>query len=667
LIYLCADMRVFTDLGALPRFQKAVVTIGSFDGVHFGHRQILRQVHQLAEQYNGESVVITFDPHPRTVLRPDDAGFRLITDTAEKISLLENAGIDNTVVVPFSIDFSQLSAEAYVTDFLWKKFEPRCIVIGHDHRFGHDRTGDIAFLRAFAEGKDLDIVEIPAHMIDEVTVSSTKIRKALDSTQIDVANRLMGHPFTLSGTVVEGNRIGRSIGFPTANIRIEDPHKLILPDGIYAAQTLINGRTVRGMLYIGKRPTIEGAAEQRIEVNLLDFDGDLYGQYLRIDVLAFIRGDRQLDSLEALQAQINEDKNEIVSTLDNLEATKKTIEKTDVAIVILNYNTRKHLETYLPSVVKYSAGARIVVADNGSPDDSMAFVRANFPAIQVLDLGTNYGFAEGYNQALKQVKADIYVILNSDVEVTEGWMQPALDLLYKDPKVAVVQPKILAWRNKSRFEHAGAAGGWLDVLGYPFCRGRLFGHVEEDNGQYDTAQPCFWAAGAAFFIRAPLYHIFGGFDGDYFAHNEEIDLCWRLRRAGYTIWCTPQAVVYHLGGGTLDYESPRKVFLNFRNSLFSILKNEPTAKALWLIPTRLMLDGAAGLMFAAKRQWASIGSILKAHYSFYSHFNRTIQKRRAINTIIQQHRIGSPERSAIYKGSIVVQHYLRRIKNFSQL
>jgi hypothetical protein len=307
------------------------------------------------------------------------------------------------------------------------------------------------------------------------------------------------------------------------------------------------------------------------------------------------------------------------------------------------------------------------VADNGSPDDSLPFLRLHYPDIEVLDLGSNFGFAQGYNEALKHVGADLYVILNSDVEVTQGWMTPILEAFHKDPQLAIAQPKILAWSDKNRFEYAGAAGGWIDRLGYPFCRGRIFSQLEVDHGQYDTPQDCFWAAGAAFFIRADVYHQFGGFDGDYFAHNEEIDLCWRIKRAGYHVRCLPQSVVYHLGGGTLEYESPRKVYLNFRNSLYSLLKNAPWTTLLWLIPARLILDGLAGVRFVLKGQFRAVWSIVEAHFSFYGHFSRLLHKRKETSVCIEKFRVGPETTGGIYQGSIVWAHYARRIKTFEKL
>jgi len=659
-------MRVFTDLNELPAFKNAVITIGSFDGVHSGHRRILEKIRTLARECGGESVVITFDPHPRTVLQPNDASFKLLTTTAEKISLLESCGVDHLVVVPFSPGFARQEARQYVEDFLIKKFAPRYIVIGYDHRFGANREGDITFLKKYEAQAGFEVVEIPAREVDAIAVSSTKIRRALESSDITLANRLLEHPFFFAGKVVAGEKIGRSIGFPTANIELPDPFKLVLPQGIYAARASrgrspFKGEKYGAMLYIGNRPTIEGVDNQTIEVNILHFQGDLYGADLCVEVIDFIRPDKKFADLGALKNQIENDKREIEKRL--------TVDggPLAVAVVILNYNTRRHLEQYLPSVVAHSAGSHIIVADNGSPDDSIAFLRQRYPDVEIIDLQHNYGFAEGYNRALAQVQADIYVILNSDVEVSAGWMEPVLEVMRKDATIAIAQPKILAWHEKDRFEYAGAAGGWIDTLGYPFCRGRIFHHREEDTGQYDGAQECFWAAGAAFFIRAGLYRAFGGFDGDYFAHNEEIDLCWRLKRAGYSVWCIPRSVVYHLGGGTLEYESPRKVFLNFRNSLFSLLKNERTGKLLWLLPARFLLDGLAAVRFALKGQFQAILAIVRAHGSFYRHFGKTLAKRRMVAQLIEKQKIKAENRAGVYPGSIIIAHYLRRIKEFSKL
>ena len=667
-------MQVHSDLARLPHFSKAVITIGSFDGVHQGHGHILSELVNRAKRSGGESVVITFDPHPRALLRPDDAEFRLITTTEEKTARLAACGVDHLVLAPFTPEFAAMSADAYVADFLVRYFQPRTIVIGYDHRFGAGRVGDIRFLQARAAEFGYEVLEIPAQVVDALTVSSSKIRKALAAADMMQANRLLGYPFQLSGRVVRGNQIGRQIGFPTANINLSNPHKLIPPSGIYAAKVALpDGRVFGAMLYIGHRPTLETSnAAQRIEVNLLGFEGDLYDLQLRVEVLDFIRPDAKEAGLEALQARIRADQARIEARLAELGfpaaqpgAPPPFSER--VAIVILNYNTRKHLEAFLPSVLRYSPGARVIVADNGSPDDSLEFLRRDYPGLEILDLHQNFGFAQGYNEALRQVDADVYVLLNSDVEVTPNWLVPVLDALRADPAIGVAQPKILAQTDKQRFEYAGAAGGWVDFLGYPFCRGRIFNQIETDTGQYDRPEPCFWASGAAFFIKADLYHRLGGFDGDYFAHNEEIDLCWRLKRAGYSVWCVPQSVAYHLGGGTLEYDNPRKVFLNFRNSLFTLLKNESAGKLGWLIPARLVLDGVAGLMFLSRGQIGAVQAIVRAHFSFYKHFNRLLRKRKAGFQAVEANRRGSAAVEGVYRGSIVWDHYIRRINTFNKL
>jgi riboflavin kinase/FMN adenylyltransferase len=660
--YLCRfDMRVYRDLTQLPDFQQTIITIGSFDGVHSGHRRILERVRDLARMHQTESVVITFDPHPRTVLQPDYRGLHLLTTTDEKIELLQQTGIDHVVVVPFDKAFAEQTAAEYVESFLIGRFRPKCIVIGYDHRFGRDRSGGLEFLQSYAERGQFEVIEIPAHEVDELTVSSSKIRTALDGADIAFANRMLEHPFVLSGTVVYGDQIGRTIGFPTANIAITDPHKLILPDGIYAC---LVGEHI-GMLYIGTRPVLDGQNERRIEINLIDFDGDLYGSHLTAHVIGHVRGDMHLDGLEALKRQIEADKQEILAIAAAYAAGEKS--RPDVAVVILNFNTQKHLEQYLPSVVQNSGNARIVIADNGSKDDSMDFVRKQYPNIQLIDLQENWGFAEGYNRALVHVKAMYYVLLNSDVEVTPNWIEPIIEAMEANLQIGAAQPKIIAEQRRTHFEHAGAAGGWVDLLGYPFCRGRLFQEVESDQGQYDDAAPCFWATGAALFIRSEVYHNFGGFDGSYFAHYEEIDLCWRIKRAGYAVWCYPQSVVYHLGGGTLGYESPRKVYLNFRNSLLTLVKNEPTTKLLWLIPGRLLLDALAAAMYASKGQFASIKALIRAHWSFFARFGAALRARREAAQQVAQHKIGPADTVGIYRASVVFARFVRRANKFTDL
>lgn len=262
-----------------------------------------------------------------------------------------------------------------------------------------------------------------------------------------------------------------------------------------------------------------------------------------------------------------------------------------VAVVILNWNGRKFLEQFLPSVTASTyQNIKLIVADNASTDDSINFLQLAYPNVEIIRNEGNLGFAKGYNTALKQVKADYYVLLNSDVEVTPGWIDPVIELMESDELIAACQPKLLAYASKDQFEYAGASGGWLDRFGYPFMRGRVFDICETDNGQYDNVQQCFWASGAALFVRAELYHEMGGLDEFFFAHQEEIDLCWRLQLAGYKIFVEPASVVYHVGGGTLARGNQRKTFLNFRNNLIMLAKNLPLGTALWKIPYRMTLD-----------------------------------------------------------------------------
>ncbi len=288
------------------------------------------------------------------------------------------------------------------------------------------------------------------------------------------------------------------------------------------------------------------------------------------------------------------------------------MEKT--AIIILNWNGAQMLRTYLPSVVAHTKGAEIIVADNGSTDNSLEVLAKEFPTVKTIVLDTNYGFAEGYNRAIGQVESDYVVLLNSDVEVTEGWLVPLLDYLNVLPEVAAVQPKIRAWREKDRFEHAGAAGGYLSWLGYPYCRGRRFGRVEQDHGQYDTVAEIDWTTGACMCVRTKVYKECGGLDAAFFAHMEEIDLCWRMRNKGWKLACVPQSVVYHLGGGSLSYDNPRKTFLNFRNNLLMIYKNR---RFPWIVLTlRFFLDYAAAAMFLVIGKKGSAKAVYEARKEY---------------------------------------------------
>ena len=291
---------------------------------------------------------------------------------------------------------------------------------------------------------------------------------------------------------------------------------------------------------------------------------------------------------------------------------------TKVAVVILNFNGQKFLETFLPSVINNTNEYEIIVVDNASTDNSLSFLGNYYPTIKIIRLTKNQGFAGGYNSALKKIEAEYYVLLNSDVEVTANWVNPIIDLMDIDKKIAACQPKIKSYHQKTHFEYAGAAGGYIDWLGYPFCRGRVFDYYEEDKGQYDDTTEVFWATGACMFVRASVFHQLGGFDDNFFAHMEEIDLCWRMKNAGYRIMYTSASTVYHVGGGTLHKSNPRKTFLNYRNGLAMLYKNLPLNKLLLTILLRLILDGISGIKLLFDGSFADFLAVIKAHFAFYA-------------------------------------------------
>ena len=669
-------MNVYYNLNDLPKFKNSVITIGSFDGVHHGHQKIIERVNNLAKDIGGESILITFHPHPRVVIYPKDKSLKLLSSLEEKIALFEKYQLDNVVVVPFTVEFSQQSADEYIQKFLVEKFNPKFIVIGYDHRFGLNRQGDVNFLKFHGEQFDYKVVEIPQQEVADITVSSTKIRKALETGQVKAASELLNHNYSITGKVMHGLRIGHEIGFPTANIELTTSYKLVPPQGIYASYVNHKGKRYQSMLYIGHRPTIENHNERTIEVNIFDFNEDIYDEVINIEVIKFIRADEKFDGLEALKKQLFLDKENALAILSEIESAslqekkKLNINLTpDVALVILNYNGQKFLDQFLAKISTSNfPRLKIYVADNGSSDDSVNFVKANFPKVRVLQLGENTGFAQGYNLALQQITSDYFILLNSDMEITNNWITPIIELMEKDKSIAACQPKIKAYHQKDHFEYAGAAGGWLDSLGYPFCRGRLFDINEKDTGQYDDTQEIFWATGAALIVRAKLFIDIGGFDRDYFAHSEEIDLCWRLKRAGYKIMCVPESVVYHVGGGTLNYLSERKTYLNFRNSLYTIFKNEPRSKLFWLIPLRFLLDGLAAGLFLVQGKFKHIWAILKAHFSFYKNLIALIKKRNDYSDLVEKVKISSfANKKGMYKGSIVWQFYIKGKKYFSEL
>ena len=338
------------------------------------------------------------------------------------------------------------------------------------------------------------------------------------------------------------------------------------------------------------------------------------------------------------------------------------IKKNKIAIVILNWNGKKYLEKFLPSVVKHSHSdeTKIYVADNGSTDDSVAFVKNTFPQIELILLGQNYGFTGGYNKALQEIDAKYFVLLNSDAEVTENWINPLISLMDNDESIAAAMPKILAYNNKNQFEYAGASGGFIDKYAYPFCRGRIIGTIEKDVGQYDKISEIFWASGAAMFIRANLYKEAGGLDNDFFAHMEEIDLCWRLKNMGFKIIVNPNSVVYHVGGGTLPNNSSKKIFLNYRNNLLLLLKNLPKNKIIPVVFSRLILDGLSGFIYLVSLKFSFFFAVIKAHFCFYVSIPKTMKKRNNINVKKQKHK-------EIYEKSIVFNYFVKNKKTFNKL
>ena len=331
----------------------------------------------------------------------------------------------------------------------------------------------------------------------------------------------------------------------------------------------------------------------------------------------------------------------------------------EIAIVILNWNGKKLLEQFLPSISAFCnvENTTIYVADNASTDSSVQYIQQHFPSIQIIQNKSNGGYAKGYNDALQHVTADIYCLVNSDIEVTENWLPSIIKTFKNQPNTAIIQPKILAYKNKLYFEYAGAGGGFIDKYGYPFCRGRLFSTIEKDEDQYNNEIEIFWASGACFFIRAKVFHELHGFDEDYFAHQEEIDLCWRAKNLGYAIKYIGTSKVYHIGGATLKEESRHKTYLNFRNSLFSLVKNLPKNKIFPIIFMRLILDGIAAAKFLTEFKFKHIVAILKAHVSFYKNLNKMLQKRSKKTAMT----------SYFLTKSIVFNYFIKRIKTFNEL
>jgi len=327
-----------------------------------------------------------------------------------------------------------------------------------------------------------------------------------------------------------------------------------------------------------------------------------------------------------------------------------------LAIVILNWNGKKFLEKFLPPLMTNTPDyAEIIIADNASTDDSVIFIKETFPNLKIIQNSENGGFAKGYNDALKQIEAQYYCLLNSDIEVSPHWVEPIMERMDSDFDIAAVQPKLRSYYRRKEFEYAGAAGGFIDKLGYPFCRGRVFESVEEDKGQYESPMDVFWATGAALFIRSDIYHKMNGLDEDFFAHMEEIDLCWRIKNAGYRIVAEPQSVIYHVGGGTLSKNNPQKTFLNFRNNYYLLIKNLPDNRLFTTLLSRLFLDNAAAFMFLCKGQFRDFLAVYKAHLAVFKNYRYTKNKRRGQTFDAY---------GELYPQTIIFQYYFKRKKNF---
>lgn len=335
-----------------------------------------------------------------------------------------------------------------------------------------------------------------------------------------------------------------------------------------------------------------------------------------------------------------------------------------VAVVILNWNGRKLLEQFLPSVVKYSneSWVEVIVADNGSTDDSVECMKQQFPLVKIIELDKNYGFAEGYNRALAQVSADYYMLLNSDVEVSENWLSSLTTFMDQHEEVAACGPKILSYKNKTEFEYAGGAGGYIDRFAYPFCRGRIFTTVEKDKGQYDTFSDVMWVSGCAFMVRASTYNKLGGLDGKFFAHQEEIDLCWRFKNFGYRVVYIPDSVIYHVGGASLNVGSPRKAYLNFRNSLLLLYKNLPNNQYHKSYYVRVFLDSIAAIKFLYTDSIAHFTAVIRAHRDFH-------RMRKGYKDIRNEYlrKVTHWKHNEMLKTSVVKEYYIYRKKLFSQL
>jgi riboflavin kinase/FMN adenylyltransferase len=660
-------MKVYKNLASLPGFKKSIVTIGSFDGVHYGHQKLIQRALTLARELDQEDIVVTFHPHPRSIIYPKDNTLQILNTIEEKIDLFKNLGVSNLVIIPFTVEFSQQMPEEYVENFLIRSFNPSHLIVGYDHRFGLNRQGDINLLREYEAEGQFKVLEIPKQEIEEIAVSSTKIRNAILEGNIREANLYLNNYYPIIGQVVKGDSIGEKIGYPTANVVPELKNKLIPNEGVYAVYVWIDETRYEGMLYIGKRPTIGEKLNQTIEVNIFDFSGSLYHDRLKLELIDYVRGDQKFDNLEELKNQLHIDKNSAKTILS--KEKEKFHEKSICTVAILNYNGQDYLESYLNSILYSSISDKlqVVVIDNNSTDESVEYIQEWHPEVNVIQLTKNYGYAEGYNLGIAQINTPFVALVNSDVLVSDAWLDPIIKFMEDNKDVVAMQPKIKSLENKDTFEYAGAAGGYIDMLGYPFCRGRLFDTVEKDEGQYNDIKEVFWTSGAAMVVRTDIFKKLGGFDKDYFAHMEEIDFCWRAKRAGYKCFVHGQTEIFHLGGGTLDYENPKKVFLNFRNSLATIIKNEQKRYVILTFLARLVLDGIAGVKFLLDGKYKSTFSIIQAHFSVYNNVFNLWNKRAANSILIKKHRVDSLNNEGRYNRIIVLDYYIRGLRTFDKI
>jgi riboflavin kinase/FMN adenylyltransferase len=668
--YFCRHLRdlmnIYNSLDNLPNFNNAVVTIGSFDGVHKAHKNLIEKINQLSKEVNGESIVVTFHPHPRSIVFPNDKSLKLLTDKEEKIDLLGKAGVQNLIIIPFNVEFAQLSAQEYVEKFIISKLKAKYLIVGYDHKFGLARQGDYALLKSYEKQGAFQLIELEKQVYNDIAISSTNIRNAVLNNDFELANGLIGGHYIIKGKVTKGDGIGKTIGYPTANIKVSHTDKLLPDEGIYASYTVVHGIRYKSMLYIGNRPSINDEKKKVVEVNIFDFNENIYDDILTIEIVTFLRKDVKFSSLEELKTQLDLDRKQALNTLLLEEA--KTIDKDNLSIAILNYNGRETLSKYLPDLIANNErSAKLIVIDNRSTDDSVAYIKENFPQIEVIPLRENYGFANGYNKGIEYIKSKYVLLLNNDVRVSENWLSPLINAIESDSTIAGVQPKILSDRTPNLFEHAGAAGGYIDILGYPFCRGRIFDQVEEDLGQYNDVKEIFWTSGAAMLVRREIFKDLGGFDGDFFAHMEEIDFCWRVKRAGYKFLVIPESIVYHYGGGTLGYDNPNKTYLNFRNNLSMLLKNHKK-RTLWLVfILRLILDGVAGLKFLLEGKFRHTIAIIKAHFTVYFTLPQILAKRASNYLKISKYKVGKYNSSGYFNRSIIFDYYINKKRKFQDL